>query len=40
MDNILGNVAEVGDFGLHAPVPFVLEQKRVVEEEAKLQRVS
>lgn len=40
MGNILGDVAEVGDFGLHAPVPFILEQKRVVVEEAKSQKGS
>lgn len=38
MGNILGDIAEVGDFGLHAPVPFVLKQKRVVVEEAKSQK--
>lgn len=40
MRNILGNIAEVGDFGLHTPVPFVLKQKRMVVEESKSQRVS
>lgn len=40
MGNILGNVAEVSDFGLDAPVPLVLEQQRVVVEEAESQMVS
>lgn len=32
--NVLCNVAKVSDFGLHAPVPFVFEQKGVIEEES------
>lgn len=37
MGNVLGNVAKVGDFGLDAPVPLVLEQQGVVVEEARSQ---
>lgn len=40
MGNILGNVAKVSDFGLDTPVPLVLQQQRVVEEEARSHTVS
>lgn len=32
--DVLCNVAEISDLGLDSPIPFVLEQKWVVEEEA------
>jgi hypothetical protein len=35
-NNLLGDVAEVGDLRLNTPVPLVLEEKRVVVEETAL----